>query len=75
MFRRRLKLKIRWEGYGPEHDSWEYAAEVHAPEQVADFYHKHSAAPRQIRAVTFAQISFQQLTLVYFEVKQPLKGE
>jgi len=49
MFRRRLKFKIKWEGYGPEHDSWEYAAEVHTPEQVADFYRKHLAAPRQMR--------------------------
>ena len=74
MFRRKLKFKIKWKGYGPEHDSWEYAAEVHAPERVADFYRRHLAAPRQIRAVTFAQIPFQQLTPVYFESKQPLKG-
>ncbi len=32
MFRGRLKFKIKWEGYGPEHNSWEYALEVHAPE-------------------------------------------
>ena len=73
MFRGRLKFKIKWEGYGPEHDSWEYAAEVHAPERVADFYRRHPAAPRQIRAVTFAQIPFQ-LVPVYFESKQSLKG-
>jgi len=23
MFRGRLEFKIKWEGYGPEHDSWE----------------------------------------------------
>jgi len=34
MFHRRLKFKIKWDGYGPEHDSWEYATEVHTPEQV-----------------------------------------
>ena len=67
MFRGRLKFKIKWEGYG------EYAAEVHAPERVADFYHRHPSAPRQIRAVTFAQIPFQHLP-VYFESKQSLKG-
>ena len=43
------------------------------PWRVTDFYHKHPATPRQIRAVTFTQISFQ-LTPVYFELKQPLKG-
>jgi len=73
MFRGRLKFRIKWEGYGPEHNGWEYAAEVHAPERVADFYRKHPAAPRQIRAVTFAQIPFQ-LVPVYFELKQSLKG-
>jgi len=58
MFRRRLKFKIKWEGYGLEHDSWEYAAEVHTPKQVTDFYRKHPAAPRQIRAAVFLQIPF-----------------
>ncbi len=47
MFQGKLKFKIKWEGYGPEHDSWEYAAEVHAPERVADFYQKNPAAPRK----------------------------
>jgi hypothetical protein len=74
MFRSRLKFKIKWEGYGPEHDSWEYATEVHAPERVADFYQKHPAAPRQIRAVAFSQIPFRQVSPIYFEAKQPLKG-
>jgi hypothetical protein len=58
MFCGRLKFKIKWEGYGPEYDSWEYATEVHAPERVADFYQKHPATPRQIRAVAFSQIPF-----------------
>ena len=53
MFRGRLKFKIKWEGYGPEHDSWEYVLEVHAPERVADFYQQNPAAPRQIRAAIF----------------------
>jgi hypothetical protein len=74
MFRGRLKFKIKWEGYGPEHDSWEYASEVHAPERVADFYQRHPAAPRQIRAIAFSQIPFRQVSPVYFEAKQPLKG-
>ena len=38
MFRSRLKFKIKWEGYRPEHDSWEYVTEVHAPEQITEFY-------------------------------------
>jgi len=67
MFCRRLKFKIKWEGYGPEHGSWEYAAEVHAPEQVLEFYRRNPAAARQIRAATFSVIPFQP---IYFEAKQ-----
>jgi hypothetical protein len=71
MFRGRLKFKIKWEGYGPEHDSWEYATEVYAPERVADFYQRNPAAPRQIRATTFSKIPFRPISPVYFEAKQP----
>ena len=71
MFRGRLKFKIKWEGYGPEHDSWEYATEVYAPERVADFYQRNPAAPRQIRAATFSKIPFRPISPIYFEAKQP----
>jgi hypothetical protein len=63
MFWGKIKFKKKWEGYGPEHDSWEYAAEVHTPERIADFYQKNPAAPRQIRAATFSQIPFQPWVL------------
>src|ERR687887_1418398 len=49
MFRKKLQYKVRWEGYGTEHDSWEYATKVHAPRLVKEFYRKHLAAPRHIR--------------------------
>jgi hypothetical protein len=71
MFRGRLKFKIKWEGYGPEHNSWEYATEVHAPERVADFYQRNPAAPRQIRAAVFSEIPFRPMSPIYFEAKQP----
>jgi hypothetical protein len=70
MFRGRLKFKIKWEGYGPEHDSWEYVTEVYAPERVADFYQRNPAAPRQIRATTFSKIPFWPISPIYFEAKQ-----
>ena len=54
---------------GLEHDSWEYKVEVHALKRVANVYHRHPAAPRQIQAIIFLQIPFQQLSLVYFEAK------
>jgi hypothetical protein len=55
MFRSRLKFKIKWEGYGLEHDSWKYATEVHAPEWITEFYRKNPAAPRQIQAAIISQ--------------------
>jgi len=58
MFRGWLQFLIKWKGYGREHDSWEYATEVHAPKRVADFYRKHPATPRHIRAATFSSIPF-----------------
>jgi hypothetical protein len=71
MFRGRLKFKIKWEGYGPEHDSWEYATEVYTPERVVDLYQRIPEVPRQIRAATFSKIPFRPISQVYFEVKQP----
>ena len=71
MFHRRLKFKIKWEGYGPEHDSWEYATEVYAPERVADFYQRNPAAPRQICTAIFSKILFRPRSPIYFEAKQP----
>jgi hypothetical protein len=70
MFCGRLKFKIKWEGYGPEHDSWEYATKVYAPERVADFYQRNLAAPRQIRAAIFSKIPFWPMSPIYFEAKQ-----
>jgi len=70
MFRGKLKFKIKWEGYGTEHDSWEYATEVHAPERITEFYRKNPAAPRQIRATIFSAIPFRPVSPIYFEAKQ-----
>ena len=61
MFRGRLRYKIKWEGYGPEHNTWEYAAEVHSPKLVAEFYRKNPGAPCFIRAMSFRSIPFQRL--------------
>ena len=59
MFRRRLQYLIKWEGYGIEHNSWEYASDVHASDLIKEYYRKHPAAPRQIRSVVFASIPFR----------------
>ena len=41
----RLRYLIKWEGYRIEHNSWEPAGEVHAPERIAEFYRRHPGAP------------------------------
>ena len=38
MFCGRLWFLIKWEGYGTEHNTWEYATDVHAPKCLAEFY-------------------------------------
>jgi hypothetical protein len=61
MFRKKLQFKVRWEGYGTEYDSWEYATEVHAPRLVKEFYQKNPTAPRFIRAAAFSSIPFRKV--------------
>ena len=41
----KLCYLVKWEGYGIEHNSWEPADNIHAPECVADFHWKHPGAP------------------------------
>jgi len=48
MFHGRLRFLIKWEGYSMEHNTWEYATDVHAPECLEEFYRKNPSAPRQI---------------------------
>ena len=74
MFRRRLQFKVRWEGYSTEHDSWEYATEVHAPDLVQEFYRKHPAAPRHIRSAMFATIPFQEVSIPPAPGRSSLEG-
>ena len=51
--RRRFQYLIKWKGYGREHNSWESASEVFAPELTVEFHRKHPRAPRHIRHMEF----------------------
>jgi len=43
--RRRFQFLIKWKDFGREHNSWEVAFDVKAPDLVAEYYRKHPAAP------------------------------
>jgi hypothetical protein len=53
---------IKWEGYGPEDNSWEYKDNISAPELVTRFHQQNPGAPRQIRALAFGSIPFRPIT-------------
>ncbi len=64
MFRRRLQYLVKWEGYGVEGNSWEYADNVeNALEKVAEFHARNPAATRRIRAMAFGTIPFRKITV------------
>ena len=54
--RRRFQYLIKWKGYGREHNSWESASKVFAPELTTEFHRKHPGAPRHIRRAEFNNI-------------------
>jgi len=45
---RRFQYLIKWKGYGREHNSWESASKVFAPELTAEFHRKYPGAPRYV---------------------------
>ena len=61
MFQRWLQYLIKWKGYGTEHNSWEYASNVHAPDLIKEYYQRHPAAPHQIRFAAFTSIPFRPI--------------
>ena len=45
---RKLQFLIHWEGYSSAHDSWEDAADVHAPEKLEEYYQCKRTAVRAL---------------------------
>jgi len=50
---RRFQFLIKWKGFSREHNSWEVASDVKAPDLVAEYYRRHPAIPRHIRQTDF----------------------
>jgi len=51
--RRRFQFLIKWKEFSREHNSWEAASDIKAPDLVAEYYRKHPAAPRHIHRTDF----------------------
>jgi len=71
--RRRFQFLVKWKGFSREHNSWEAASDVKAPDLVVEYYRKHPAAPRHIRWTDFDTI-FQPQNHC-FEMQQPWRGD
>jgi len=50
---RKFQFLIKWKGFNREHNSWEVASDVKAPDLVAEYYRKYPAAPRHICQTDF----------------------
>ena len=48
--------------FSREHNSWEVASDVKAPDLVAEYYRRHPATPRHIRQTDF-DILFKSRTI------------
>jgi len=70
--RRRFQFLVKWKGFSREHNSWEVASDVKAPDLITEYYQKHPAAPRHIHRTDFDAI-FQPRNHC-FETQQPWRG-
>jgi len=53
---RRFQFLVKWKGFSREHNCWEIASDVKAPDLVTEYYQKHLAAPRHIHQTDFDTI-------------------
>jgi len=59
---RRFQFLIKWKGFSREHNSWEVASDVKAPDLVVEYYRRYPVAPRHIRQTDF-DILFKSRTI------------
>jgi len=60
--RRRFQFLVKWKGFSREHNSWEVASNVKAPDLIVEYYRKHPAA----------QDTSARLTSTPFSIPEPL---
>jgi len=53
---RRFQFLVKWKGFSREHNSWEVASDIKAPDLITEYYRKHPAAPRHICQTDFDAI-------------------
>ena len=53
---RKFQFLVKWKSFSREHNSWEVASDVKAPDLVAEYYRKHPATPRHICQIDFDAI-------------------
>jgi len=70
--RKRFQFLVKWKGFSREHNSWEAASDVKAPDLVTEYYRKHPAASRHIRWTDFDAIFHSRNHC--FETQQPWRG-
>jgi len=70
---RRFQFLVKWKSFSREHNSWEVASDVKAPDLVTEYYRKYPAAPRHIRRTDFDAI-FQPRNHC-FEMQQSWRGD
>jgi hypothetical protein len=62
IFCQKLQYLVKWEGYGVEHNTWEYWDNIgNAADMVNNFHTRNPGAPCHIWALAFGSIPFHPI--------------